>query len=257
MGKIEKIRTWLTANEIFFKTIATIFFSASALFVSIASYLVSNQQLTMAKTVADPHFYLQILQIRNPDTEFFDDSIGIVSNNGGPADNISIDVKSFIEIRNTKRFGKSVYLPVDGYFCCQQRSQSSTGEIAKITGPKNNRNFHTLYLEALNRNHNEKDGENFVFLAEVVATTVRYQTRYQSDGTDYFLGTQKVDYQSWKDVVKSEPTPINFKLGTEDFDALLKKADQYAEFTARCKTKKESTNSYSTVCPADMKFWTP
>jgi hypothetical protein len=83
---MQKIRNWLSRNEIFFKTIASIFFSASALFVSIASYLVSSQQLTMARISADPHFFMQTLQVKNPDTDFFDDTIAIVSNNGGSAD---------------------------------------------------------------------------------------------------------------------------------------------------------------------------
>jgi hypothetical protein len=144
---------------------------------------------------------------------------------------------------------------MNGYFCCQTPSHSSTGEITKIIGPKNNKNFHALYAEALARDHNEKDPANYIFVSVITAVTATYQTRYQADRTDYFLGDEKVDEPSWRRIVKFDSVPLAFELGSDDFDTLLKKADQYAEFSEKCAVRRTETHSFSLECPEGMKFW--
>ena len=67
---MSKLKDWLSANEIYFRTLSAIMFGASALFVSLASYIVSSQQLRLSEVASKPHFYALHKYKRNETSGF-------------------------------------------------------------------------------------------------------------------------------------------------------------------------------------------
>lgn len=86
------MKEWLTNNKIYFETAAATALAAMAVLVSFTQLLVGakqNQlveaQLVLARQAASPNIHAAVTQIRNPETNHFDEEELRIYNLGAPA----------------------------------------------------------------------------------------------------------------------------------------------------------------------------
>src|ERR1051325_1993928 len=136
------MKQFLERNKIYFEVFASLLFGAAALFVSLASYHISNQQLALNSQASQPHFSVQTTYIRNDATGKDDDTQLFVSSFSGFAYNLHCQVYSFLDVglfTDGKR--KDTLIPVIGYYPVSQHTGASVGTLFVFSGNHNNEHF--------------------------------------------------------------------------------------------------------------------
>jgi hypothetical protein len=158
IGDMNRARSWLKENKIFFETITASLLSAMALTVAIAQWIVSSKQTSLmslqtriAEVQALPRFELAIHQKLNEATHTFDDNELIISNHGGAVRNFRAEVAYFLEITsgrwNPPNGIHHTELPISGYFTASFISTAGTEQLVKMVGDHNNARFANLTRE--------------------------------------------------------------------------------------------------------------
>src|SRR6185503_11201231 len=117
------MKRFLEQNKIYFEIFASLLFGSAALFVSLASYHISNQQLALNSQAQQPHFSVQTTYVHNDGTGKDDDTQLYVSSSSGFAYNLHCQVYSFLDIglfSGGKR--KDSLVPLIGYYPVSQHT---------------------------------------------------------------------------------------------------------------------------------------
>jgi len=133
------MKRFLEQNKIYFEIFASLLFGSAALFVSLASYHISNQQLALNSQAQQPHFSVQTTYVHNDGTGKDDDTQLYVSSSSGFAYNLHCQVYSFLDIglfSGGKR--KDSLVPLIGYYPVSQHTGSSVGTLFVFRGNANN-----------------------------------------------------------------------------------------------------------------------
>jgi hypothetical protein len=190
---MERLRSFLRQNKIFFETVAALALSLMAVVVGVAQYKTMSQQTSLiglqtriAEAQALPQFEIAIKQKLNVDTAKFDDNYLVVENHGGPVHRFDSEPAYFLKVTvvtQSNSMGK-VEIPVNGYFLSQAVSSSGTGVLTTIMGNHNNASFinlnHQISEAALAR------GWPVGFVEERILVTLSYFDLLDRPHKDYY-----------------------------------------------------------------------
>ncbi|HHC6465846.1 TPA: hypothetical protein ACN36C_004600 [Vibrio parahaemolyticus] len=181
------MKTWLENNKVYFETVAPVFISIAALLVSVSSFMLTNQQLDLAKVEHQPNIYLKESYLYDEKLQSAYETELRVINTGAEISNFSQKVRSLLELEFYTDTGKyATYLPIYGYYDTSFRSSEPTGELVLVKGYMNNTLFHNLYVQTLSSDFNDKYGTVFVKL--IHGTQVSYVSKLGENRNEYFVG---------------------------------------------------------------------
>ncbi|KAB7710346.1 hypothetical protein GBN32_10800 [Plesiomonas shigelloides] len=145
------MKTWLEKNRVYFETIAPVLISIAALFVSVSSFILTNQQLNLAKVEHQPNFYLKESYLFDSEKGFANETELRIINSGAEVSNFNKKVISFLELEFYADKGRHIsHIPVYGYYDTTFKETEPKGEIALIKGHMNNSIFNDLYKKNIN-----------------------------------------------------------------------------------------------------------
>lgn len=186
------MKSFLERNKIYFEIFTSLLFGLAALFVSLASYRISNQQLALNSQAQQPHFSVQTSYIFNPGTQKYDETQLYVNNVSGFAYNIHCQVYSFIALTlsvDGKR--ETSLVPLIGYYPVSHRTDSSVGTLFVFSGGANNARY--IGLENSLRNEPLPVNKSFVESKLENLVTIDYLDTTNVKHTSYFLDGEAIE----------------------------------------------------------------
>jgi len=199
--KIDK--AWLTDNKIFFEIGAALIFGIASIIFGVASYRVSQNQLTISEIPFRPHLFVNEFYIIDDVSGKAYETKLTINNAGAPLTNPVISERTFYVVN---REDISYWVPVFGYYFSQYYKGIPTGEISSMRWENNNNNFSTLYKEFLRESFKKSHG--FVEISRVTVVRVDYTTQSGNSGTEFFIGERKADNEWIEDVFEAHDKSI-------------------------------------------------
>ncbi|MGF1500792.1 MAG: hypothetical protein ACFBSD_03170 [Paracoccaceae bacterium] len=199
---------WTTKYKDWFSVITPIVFGISALFVSLASYVVSTSQreiaelqYQVARTRVSPHFDLTERYIIDPKTQKATGRDLIITNHGSPMHNIKISTWELLKIEFDRDPNTPLFREVADYYVVTEMSGEPTGKIAHITGDSdNNIVFASAYFEVMDT----KEYQDNPFWSEIVVLVkIQYTNLFGEIQYEYFLEGKKINKYSFELLLSS------------------------------------------------------
>ncbi len=205
------MKNWLYKNKIFFETLAPVCISVAALFVGIASYSLTQQQLKLADQQlkigdqqlklsflnVEPNFYLKETYIIDPVTKRANETELRIYNSGEGVSNFHKNVSTLLQIEHYRDNGVVYsYIPITGYYGISYNSTVPKGELSIVQGQGNNDKFSDVYLEFQTSKLKDKYGYAFISLKH--STKISYTNKLGEDGEAFFIGTSPVSSVEYK-----------------------------------------------------------
>ncbi len=182
------MKKWLAANEIYFKTLASLILSISAIVISILQFTNTALQRTIAEAQAMPQFDIAIHKKNTGSDNFYDTAYLTVINNGGPVSQFNAKViyflKSEIATKENQFTLHKIQFPVNGYFATQLLSSNSRGELTTYFQYDNCRKIHSLVMNMMQSAQDR--GLIFVSTDEVVYISLYYTDLLQREHVEYY-----------------------------------------------------------------------
>jgi hypothetical protein len=98
MGRVEKVRNWMTLNKVFFEVAAAVLIGTASLVVSISALRVSEKTLVATEVAALAHFTLSKRPQFDADAKKFIEETLALNNHGAPVSNVSWTVRTFCNL---------------------------------------------------------------------------------------------------------------------------------------------------------------
>lgn len=215
----QKLRLWLEQNKVFFEIFSSVLLGIAGIFVAYASYHVSESQLEVSRVATEPHFYVDKLLFRNPETEKFDEEELYLHNVGAPAHNISAKLRSFITVDLFDASYKPVVVPVLGYFPGQFPTNAPTGLIATFRGHLNNQLAAELHFSILDPE--KMKGRPFFDHTLFSIVEVSYQNALGQDRKVYFRNTSQISPEAAQHLLNLHEEKQPLELSTITVDSLM------------------------------------
>jgi hypothetical protein len=223
------MKQFLERNKIYFEIFASLLFGSAALFVSLASYHISNQQLALNSQAQQPHFSVQTTYIRDQATGKDDDTQLFVSSISGFAYNLHCQVYSFLDVgmfTGGKR--KDSLIPVIGYYPVSQHTGSSVGTLYVFSG--NHNNEHLLGLADSLKKEQLPPGQTLVEVKLMNLVVIDYLDVTNVSHKAYFLDGEAIPEDKAEDYLKGhgalKPLDIGKVSAKEVLDAAGKLASR-------------------------------
>lgn len=189
------MKDFLEKNKIYFELTSSIMFGLAALFISLASYNISKEQLNTSKLNNNPHFYIETELHKDEKTKMYTDRIQKIYNAGAPVYNLNINKYEFIEVKYFGEQQKTIFVPVNGYYPSQFPTHSPTGLLSTFMGYNNNSIMGELYNLSLEYT---KKSDDYFELHFKNIVSISYMGRDEEQNTVYFLDRSRVS----KDIVE-------------------------------------------------------
>ncbi|HHK8596856.1 TPA: hypothetical protein ACQYC5_004477, partial [Vibrio parahaemolyticus] len=187
----DRIKEILQSNKIYMDVFSTLILGVMGLFVTFASYVVSESQLQESKIANYPHFHIEGQLIKDTQENVYNDHEMLVFNTGAPAYNIDINSYEFLEVEMRGSVDKTAIIPINGYYLGRINTQSPKGLVSKFIGPNNNGTLFELSSDLLDYS-NSNDIYMQVSLKELVV--ISYVQRDGDENTQYFLDGKLMTY---------------------------------------------------------------
>jgi hypothetical protein len=189
MGRVEKVRNWMTLNKVFFEVAAAVLIGTASLVVSISALRVSEKTLVATEVAALPHFTLSKRPQFDADAKKFIEETLALNNHGAPVSNVSWTVRTFLRFERYQPASGATYVPLVGYYFAQYPTSSPTGELSSIVGHRNLSKFAALRDASLNLRN---DSAFSPYPSLVTISVVNYEDRLGHRGATYFRDYDKV-----------------------------------------------------------------
>lgn len=224
----QKIRLWLEQNKVFFEIFSSVLLGIAGIFVAYASYHVSEAQLEVSRIATEPHFYVEKLLFRNPETQKFDEEELYLHNAGAPAHNISVKLRSFIKVDLFDASSKPIIVPVLGYFPSQFPTNAPTGLIATFRGHLNNQLAAELHFSILDPE--KRKGRPFFDHTLFSVVEVAYQNALGEDLKVYFRDASQISPEAAQHLLSLYEDKMPLELSTITVDSLMAAANEQKPF---------------------------
>lgn len=173
--RIEKIRSFLIVNEIFFNIITALCLSGMALYLSYETNQFAKLQTKIAFAENQPNFYIDVAYIYNPETRKSSGKEIKIYNNSGQVQNLYSSVHSYLQITfidsiNTKH---NKIVPLMGLYSGSFANSSNLGFITKH-GAGDNNNTWLIALENRIEKTLEINGYKYPNIEEKSYLTLEY-----------------------------------------------------------------------------------
>lgn len=206
------MKTWLEKNRVYFETIAPVLISIAALFVSVSSFILTNQQLNLAKVEHQPNFYLKESYLFDSEKGFANETELRIINSGAEVSNFNKKVISFLELEFYADKGRHIsHIPVYGYYDTTFKETEPKGEIALIKGHMNNSIFNDLYKKTSTQEFRKKYGNVFIRMKHAVH--ISYINKLGENREEYFVNNLHATKEQFNNLlnIHNQPNIIDFK----------------------------------------------
>lgn len=186
------MKNFLTNNEIYFKTICSVFLSIMAIIISVISFRITEKQYEMEYYEKSPDFQIQEVYYKNPETKMVTDSKLIFTKISGKAKNVHIEVANFaeIEVLDYSNKQRKELFKIDGYYAFNY-----------LTGTLND----TIQISAGNQNHSA-----FINFQSNVEKMLKTNYEFVSCDLKTFA---KISYLNFENKHKNEYYEVTFLIG--------------------------------------------
>lgn len=210
------MKKFLENNKIYFEMTSSIMFGAAALFISLAAYHLSKEQLEVSKISSKPHFYIEEVLIKDPKTKKYNDAELYIKNAGVAAYNINVKTYEFIEVQYFDKEKEDKKILISGYYSAQLSKHSPVGLVSTLIGPGNNEAMAKLDSSSLDYIQKNDDYFEFKLVSLVV---ISYLDKFNEKKTEYFLNRSQVDRSEIDKLIRigKNQFPVNLRMATVEF----------------------------------------
>lgn len=204
------MKKFLENNKIYFDILSSVMFGGAALCISLASCSLSKEQLEISEVSTRPHFYIDTVLYKDPETKMYNDSEMSIYNAGAPAYNIDIAHYEFIEVQYYGKNPRTKILLVSGYYFGQFNNHTPNGLISTLKGPGNNGVMAALDFRSLDI---AKSRDEYFELNLKLLVAITYSGRGGESTTQYYLDKQQVSRSSVESLLTTskEQFPIDLR----------------------------------------------
>ncbi|MBE8715889.1 hypothetical protein [Cellvibrio polysaccharolyticus] len=212
------MKKFLEKNKIYFDIVSSVMFGAAALFISLASYNLSKEQLEISKVSTRPHFYIDKVLYKNPETKEYNDSEMNIYNAGAPAYNIDIVHYEFIEVQYYGKDPMTKLLLVSGYYLGQINNYTPNGLISTLKGPGNNGVMAALDFRSLDI---AKSRDEYFELKLKLLVAITYSGNNGESTTEYYLDQKQVSRSSVESMITASKEQFPIYLRETTVESIL------------------------------------
>lgn len=201
------MKSFLERNKIYFEIVSSMMFGGAALFISLASFNTSKEQLAISEITTKPHFYVETVLYKDPKSKMYNDSEMRIYNVGAAVYNISVNSREFIEVNFFGEHSRKVILPISGYYFAQFDNYTPTGLLTTLKGPNNNLVMSKLDFDSLE--YSKKNTIKYFEFQLKILVSISYTNRKNTKTTEYFLDKKQVPYSQISSYIKKyNKTPL-------------------------------------------------
>ena len=222
---VQKARTFLENNKIFFEIFSNVILGIMGIIISISAI-----RLTKYQNILTERELLPVMEIReyleeNEENLYLEENIQI-SNVGGALYGFQTDMACVLNINYiTEGLEKgTIKKELDGYYYYSRNTQAATGILEIIGGYNNNYNFSNLQLEIMEGKYKEY-GISFLEIKIESYLKIEYYDVLDNKHTEYYKladSTEKIEEQEGNDIFQEYRNSLDiFKLGADHLEKIL------------------------------------
>lgn len=230
---LQKIRTFLENNKIFFEIFSSVILGIMGVIISISAIKVTQYQNTLAERELLPIMEIKEYLEKDEENSYLE-SIIQISNVGGALYGFQSDTICILNINYlTEDLKKgTIKKELDGYYYYGRSTQASTGILKTIGGYNNYYNLSDLELEIMGQKYKEYG----IYSLEIEIETylrIEYYDVLDKKHTEYYRladSTEKIEEQEGKGFFQEYRNSSDlFKLGTYHLEKILEYVEENIE----------------------------
>ena len=184
---MDRARSWLERNKVFFDTLAATLVALMAVTVAISQYFLASQQTEYSRVSLLPSFSISARPLKSAPngTTYSDDKI-FVENIGRPVTGFRSSTIVFLDLRILgwkTAIDTTFSFALNGYYSGSYYSGSGTGRLVTIEGYRNHEKFYRLEREI---DKLTDSNEFYVELSVRRFLRLRYRDQLSAQHTSYY-----------------------------------------------------------------------